>query len=153
VVFCFLDPGLEKAEGVPSLPSYGGQIPHVQPQYPAYEGPPGEPGGGVDHWGLHPLWRKGGPSPFLSPLPANCRFSGRPFYVRMLSAITGFPSHWDLLMLALAESSASVERLVVAHLEALVVELWKSFHNLQPPSMAHLVASFRNYFPSLWLYF
>jgi hypothetical protein len=48
-------------------------------------------------------------------------FVGEPFYVRMLSAITGFPSDWDLLILALVESSASVERLVFAHLEVLVV--------------------------------
>jgi hypothetical protein len=41
----------------------------------------------------------------------------------MLSVIPGFSSDWDLLMLAYLESLAPVDRLVVAHLAALVAEM------------------------------
>jgi hypothetical protein len=47
-------------------------------------------------------------------------------------------------MSALPEFSASV-----AHLGILVVELWESHYNPQPPIRADLVASFKNNFPSL----
>jgi hypothetical protein len=43
--------------------------------------------------------------------------------MRMLSLVPGFSSDWVLLMLAYLESLALVERLVVAHLAALVAEM------------------------------
>jgi hypothetical protein len=53
--------------------------------------------------------------------PISCSWES--FFVRMLSVVTGFSSDWDLLMLAYLESLAPVERLVVAHLAALLAEL------------------------------
>jgi hypothetical protein len=70
-------------------------------------------------------------------------------YARLVTLVPGLPSDVELLMLAFPASPVAVERVVVAHVDVLVAELWESRSCLRPSSRGALAASLRVHFPAL----